>query len=122
VNRKVLGLILSTVDPEVTFAEDGQAAIEAFRTGAFDIVFMDMQMPVVDGLEATRALRRFERQTGAAPTPIVMLTAHALPEHARASQEAGADRHLTKPVSAADVMAVLQEFCGPQAKAKPRAA
>jgi NO-binding membrane sensor protein with MHYT domain/CheY-like chemotaxis protein len=122
VNRKVLSLILSTVDPEITFAETGVEAVDAFRPGAFDIVFMDMQMPVMDGLEATRSLRRMEQEAGAVSTPVVMLTAHALPEHARASADAGADRHLTKPVSAADVMAVLQEFCGPQAKPRPQAA
>lgn len=113
VNRKVLSLILSTLEPELTFAEDGAEAVEALRGNTFDVVFMDMQMPRVDGLEATRALRLLEAETGAPRTPVVMLTAHALPEHADASKDAGADRHLTKPVSAADVLGVLQEFCGP---------
>jgi CheY-like chemotaxis protein len=122
VNRKVLSLILSTTNPELSFAEDGAEAVEALRAGRFDIVFMDMQMSRVDGLEATRALRLLEQETGAPRTPVVMLTAHALPEHAEASLAAGADRHLTKPVSAVDVLAVLQEFCGPGAKPRSQAA
>jgi CheY-like chemotaxis protein len=61
---------------------------------------MDMQMPVMDGLSATRAIRQFERAAGRPRTPILMLSANALPEHVEAAAQAGADGHLSKPVTA----------------------
>jgi CheY-like chemotaxis protein len=62
---------------------------------------MDMQMPVMDGLTATAAIRAFEVQAGRAPTPILMLTANAMAEHVEAGRAAGADGHLTKPLTLA---------------------
>jgi CheY-like chemotaxis protein len=59
---------------------------------------MDVQMPVMDGLTATRAIREIERSTGRARTPIVSLTANAMPEDVRRSLDAGSDAHLAKPV------------------------
>jgi CheY-like chemotaxis protein len=61
---------------------------------------MDMQMPELDGLTATALLRQFEREQGLPRTPVIMLTANALDEHMRASHEAGADLHLSKPIHA----------------------
>ena len=61
---------------------------------------MDMQMPELDGLSATAMLRAFEHETGLPRTPVIMLTANALDEHVRASHEAGADAHLSKPIRA----------------------
>jgi CheY-like chemotaxis protein len=59
---------------------------------------MDMQMPVMDGLEATHRIREAEAAGGCAPTPVIMLTANALDEHVRSSFESGADLHLSKPI------------------------
>ena len=70
---------------------------------------MDMQMPVMDGLEATRSIRTAESAAGLAPTPVIMLTANALPEHVAASRAAGADRHLEKPVTLAALLEALNE-------------
>jgi len=64
-------------------------------------VLMDMQMPVMDGLTATAAIRAFEMQAGRARTPILMLTANAMAEHVEAGRAAGADGHLTKPLTLA---------------------
>jgi CheY-like chemotaxis protein len=70
-----------------------------------------MQMPVMDGLTAIRKIRARERRGGGARTAILCLTANAMPEHAQASAEAGADGHLTKPISATDLMAAVSAAC-----------
>ena len=98
VNQKVILLMLGD-DAEVTVAPDGQAALEAFDAAAFDVILMDSQMPVMDGLAATRAIREREQGLGGQRTPIISLTANAMPHQIAASLEAGADLHLAKPVS-----------------------
>lgn len=108
VNRKVVEMILASIGAEITSAVNGEEAVEAFRAARFDVVLMDMQMPVMDGLAATRAIRHLESVTGAAPTPILSLTANAMPEHVQASLEAGANAHLTKPVSAVGLIAAVR--------------
>ncbi|MBL0948555.1 MAG: response regulator [Brevundimonas sp.] len=108
-NRKVVELILSQIDARMVLVENGQEAVDAFRDDRFDIVLMDMQMPVMDGLTATREIRALEIREGRAPTPVVMLTANALAEHVAAARAAGADRHLAKPFDAAELIeTVLQ--------------
>ena len=106
VNRKVVELILGGAGVELTSVEDGKQACEAFAPGAYDLVFMDMQMPVMDGLTAVRLIRAREAVDGLR-TPILMLTANALPEHIAAGDLAGADGHLAKPISAAALLAAL---------------
>jgi signal transduction histidine kinase/ActR/RegA family two-component response regulator len=106
-NRKVVELILGAAAVELTSVENGAEAVEAYRSGAYDLVLMDMQMPVMDGLTATRAIREFECEAGRALTPIVMLTANALPEHVAAARAAGADKHLAKPFEAAELLALV---------------
>jgi len=69
---------------------------------------MDMQMPVMDGLTAIRAIRAREAAEGRAPVPIVTLTANALPEHRRASEQAGADGFLTKPIDATALLEAVR--------------
>lgn len=108
VNRKVVELILGAVGARITWVENGALAVEAFQRDTFDVVLMDMQMPVMDGLTAIRRIREWERETGAARTPILSLTANAMPEHVEASHAAGADDHLTKPVSAPGLIAAVQ--------------
>ena len=75
--------------------ENGQLAIDLLKAERFDVVLMDMQMPELDGLSATAMLRAYERETGLPRTPVIMLTANALDEHVKSSQEAGADLHLS---------------------------
>jgi PAS domain S-box-containing protein len=100
VNRKVVELILGAAGVELETAENGKLALAALADRPFDLVLMDMQMPVMDGLTAIRALRAREAAKGGRRTPVVALTANALPEHARASLAAGADEHMSKPISA----------------------
>jgi CheY-like chemotaxis protein len=104
----VVQLIFDGLDVELTMAVDGVEAVERFATGAYDVVLMDMQMPRMDGLEAIAAIRRSEAASAAPPTPIIMLTANALPEHEAAGRAAGADGFLTKPIVAADLIGAVQ--------------
>ncbi len=99
-NQKVVELILESVGVTPTIVENGQLAIDLLRQERFDVVLMDMQMPELDGLAATAQLREFEAEQGLPRTPVIMLTANALDEHMRASAEAGADLHLSKPIHA----------------------
>ncbi len=111
-NRKVVELILGQMPVDLVQVENGAEALEAVRTQPFDLVLMDMQMPVMDGLTAVREIRRHEAATGSTPVPIVMLTANALPDHIASSQAAGADRHLAKPFDAAQLMTIVTELGG----------
>ncbi len=98
-NRKVVEVLLSVADVEIVSVEDGRQAVEAFRKDRFDLILMDMQMPVMDGLTATRDIRRLEKASGTPRTPVLMLTANAMAEHVEAGVEAGADGHLAKPIT-----------------------
>jgi signal transduction histidine kinase/ActR/RegA family two-component response regulator len=111
-NRKVVELILSQAAVDLVQAENGAEALEAARAQVFDIILMDMQMPVMDGLTAVREIRLHELAAGRDRAPIVMLTANALPEHVTAAQAAGADRHLAKPFDAAELLTVVAELGG----------
>jgi signal transduction histidine kinase/CheY-like chemotaxis protein len=99
-NRRVVELILGAAGVDLTCVENGVEAVDAFRRGVFDLVLMDMQMPLLDGLGAIAEIRKLEAATGAARTPIHVLTANAMPEHVSASLAAGADGHLSKPILA----------------------
>ncbi|MGA0601950.1 ATP-binding protein [Caulobacter sp. KR2-114] len=106
-NRRVVQLMLGDL-AQVVSAEDGAQAVDAFRAARFDAVLMDMQMPVMDGLAAVRAIRQLEAEACRPRTPIIMLTANALAEHRAASAAAGADLHLGKPITGQGLVAALQ--------------
>jgi len=98
-NRLLIETYLKQTPHRLDTAENGQIAIEAFqRRGPYDLVLMDMNMPVMDGYTATRAIRQWEAREGRKPTPIIALTAFALKEDEQKSLEAGCDTHLTKPI------------------------
>jgi PAS domain S-box-containing protein len=112
-NQRVVQLILGSQGAEVVVAADGALALEAFEAGAFDVVLMDMQMPVMDGLTATRAIRALEDARPDRPrTPVVMLSANAMVEHRAEALQAGADAHVAKPVTAASLLAGIQGVMG----------
>jgi PAS domain S-box-containing protein len=111
-NQRVAQLILATQGADVVTVADGLDAIEAYKAGTFDVVLMDMQMPRMDGLEATRALRALEAERGEVRTPIIMLSANALTSHRDQSLAAGADLHVSKPITAANLLAGIQAAVG----------
>lgn len=107
VNRKVVGLILNQLNIQLVMAENGEEAVQAFYKQPFDAVLMDMQMPVMDGLQATRAIRDIEQKAGQARTPVIMFSANALTEHIEQSLACGADMHLAKPITAKGLLGAL---------------
>src|SRR5436305_12365722 len=109
VNRQVMELILDTVGIDHSSAADGRAGLEAMQSGAYDAVLMDIQMPVMDGLEATRRIRAWERTAGRSRAPILVVSANCLKEHVDAGRAAGADAHLNKPISAAELVSALDQ-------------
>jgi len=107
VNQLVLKTLLHQLGLEPTVVEDGAAAVEAWRTGEWDVILMDVQMPVMDGLAATALIRKIERETGRRRTAIVALTANAMAHHVEQYRAAGMDCHVAKPIAAADLFQAL---------------
>jgi PAS domain S-box-containing protein len=108
-NQRVVQLILSSQGAEVVVAADGAQAVAAFQADEFDIILMDMQMPVMDGLAATRAIRALEAGSpGRGRIPVVMLSANAMLEHRQEAILAGADSHIAKPITAASLLAGIE--------------
>lgn len=98
IGRALLEMILDLVNAELVVTENGADAVAAFREGEFDVVLMDLQMPVLDGLAATRQIRAHESRVGRARTPVLAVTANTLSTDRLAALAAGADRHVPKPV------------------------
>jgi signal transduction histidine kinase/FixJ family two-component response regulator len=117
-NRRVVELILGALGVSLTMVEDGAQAVEAFALQPFDLVLMDMQMPVMDGLTAIRRIRDMEAASGAPATPIHVLTANAMPEHVAQSLAAGADGHVAKPVTPEKLFAVVELAAAQAARAR----
>ncbi|MEO8344975.1 MAG: response regulator, partial [Betaproteobacteria bacterium] len=88
---------------------NGVVAFEKFVSGTYDVVLMDVQMPIMDGYSATRRIRQWETENNATPVPILALTAHALPEEVRKSLDAGCTVHLTKPIRKATLIGAIEE-------------
>jgi PAS domain S-box-containing protein len=108
VNQRVVELILSPIGVSLTKVATGEEALRAYKAEEFALILMDMQMPVMDGLAATRAIRGFE---AALPThrrtPIIMLSANAMRQHNEEAIAAGADFHLAKPVTPASLLGAV---------------
>ena len=97
-NRMLIEAYLKKTRHTIDHAEDGAIAVEKVKANHYDLVLMDIQMPVMDGYTAVRTIRAWEHETGAPRTPIVALTASALEESVQRSLEAGCDEHVAKPV------------------------
>jgi CheY-like chemotaxis protein/HPt (histidine-containing phosphotransfer) domain-containing protein len=110
VNRKVASRLLERSGFEVATAVHGGEAVEQFRQGGWDMVLMDVQMPEMDGLEATRRIRELEREGSLPRTPILAVTAHTLDSDRKAVLEAGMDELVPKPIVADHMLATMQRF------------
>jgi len=106
-NRLLMQLYLEPRGYALTLAGDGEEALDRFKGAAFDLVLMDVRMPVMDGLSATRAIREYEREHGLHRTAVVALTANGRSEDADATSAAGCDLHLTKPISKANLLSAV---------------
>jgi hypothetical protein len=111
-NQLLFRAFLKTLPCTLEIAENGAAGVEKFSEGHFDLVIMDMQMPLMDGYAATRAMRQWEKDQGKNPTPIVALTANAMAETAERSLEAGCTAHQTKPIHKAQFIELISHYAG----------
>jgi CheY-like chemotaxis protein len=114
VNRMLATRLLAKLGCEVEVAENGVIACERAARHSYDLIFMDCQMPEMDGYQATRAIREREL-TESRHTPIIALTANAMSQDQDRCLDAGMDDYITKPYSAADFERTLQRWCNPQA-------
>ncbi len=107
-NRLLISAYLRREPCEVQFAENGKLAFDMFKSKEYDMVFMDVQMPEVDGLTATRLIRQWEVENHRARTPIIALTASALEEDVHRTLAAGCDMHLSKPIKKSVLLRTIQ--------------
>ena len=121
-NRFLLQVYLQDMPYQLTFEEDGQAAVDRIATSEFDLILMDVQMPVMDGLAATRAIRALERQRGIPPMPILALTANVSLQDMERSHNAGCDAHLTKPISKSELVGGIEKYLRGIGRVAPQAA
>jgi PAS domain S-box-containing protein len=108
VNQLVLRTLLNQAGIDPTIVADGKAALEAWELGDWDVILMDVQMPVMDGPTATRAIREREAQCGRAPTPIIALTANVMSHQMREYEQAGMNGCVAKPIEVAALFASLE--------------
>ena len=112
INREIVLGLLAGRGLTIATAEDGRQAVDQFRRSPCDLILMDVQMPVMDGLEATLQIRELDPVV-----PIVALTANAFPDDVVKTRAAGMNAHLSKPIDQAQLLGVLQGFLAPQAGA-----
>ncbi len=108
-NRFVMRKILEPTGAQVTFARDGQEAVDAYSKSSFDLALMDVSMPVLDGLSATRRLREIEMREQRVEIPVIALTAHALAEQKQNCLSAGMTDFMTKPVTRKAVLHMISK-------------
>src|SRR4051794_11950983 len=94
----MMGTLLARRDVPSSLAEDGRSTVEAWENGDFDLIFMDVKMPNLDGIEATRIIRQKEALRGG-HVVIIAMTAHTMPEDEQECLEAGMDGYISKPVN-----------------------
>jgi two-component system sensor histidine kinase/response regulator len=111
-NQLLVQTYLKQTPHRIDLAENGRIAVEKFQSGHYDVVLMDIQMPVMDGLAATKSIREWERQEGVSRTPIIALTALALKEEATRIFEAGCNAHMTKPIKKSTLLDILSAYEG----------
>ncbi|MBF0382515.1 MAG: response regulator [Magnetococcales bacterium] len=112
-NVLLIQAFLKNYGVDMTLAENGQIGLDKYKAGEFDIVLMDIQMPVMDGYMATRAIREWEQKNDKPNTTILALTANALRSDVDRSYEAGCDGHLSKPIDKKSFIKILTQFLQP---------
>jgi PAS domain S-box-containing protein len=118
-NRLLMDAYMKATPHRITFAADGLAALEEFGKSQFDLILMDLQMPRMDGLTATKEIRKIEAGQKLRPVPILALSANARPEDQDQSRRAGCDAHLSKPISKAVLLSAIQQYGSRQQAASP---
>jgi signal transduction histidine kinase len=121
-NQVLLSAMLAPVGAELRIAENGAEAVEAFAAGAYDLVLMDVQMPVMNGVDATRAIRALEAEAGRAPTPILALSANVMRHQTEEYLAAGMDGFVAKPIEMAALFAAIEDALAARDPAQEAAA
>jgi signal transduction histidine kinase/CheY-like chemotaxis protein len=116
-NRMLIRAYVKNLPYELVEAENGQIALDRFKDGRYDIVLMDVQMPVMDGRQATQEIRAWENASGATPTPVIALTAHAVKEEIDRCLAAGCNAHLSKPIKKATLLEAIRGYTAETATA-----
>ncbi len=133
INQKLLSSILGNFDITVTLANNGLEALTLSKKNQYDIVFMDIQMPIMDGVESTQKIIEYEQENNLIHIPIVALTANILDSDRKRYLEIGMDRYLKKPIDVSHLMAIIEEYfpikdirdsiyldnCGKKSKGQP---
>ncbi|MDR0897606.1 MAG: response regulator [Oscillospiraceae bacterium] len=109
INREIVAALLAPTGVEIIEAEDGEAAVAAYRAGGIDLILMDIQMPGTDGYEATRLIRALDRPD-AQTVPIIAMTANVFKEDVARCLAAGMNDHVGKPIDLADMMEKLRKY------------
>jgi two-component system, sensor histidine kinase and response regulator len=118
VNQLVASRLLEKQGHSVTLVTDGRRAVEEFEKTAFDLILMDVQMPEMDGYEATAAIRA--RENGRSRTPILALTAHAMSGDRERCLQAGMDGFISKPIQLLALTDAIMDVCGLQSGLIPK--
>jgi CheY-like chemotaxis protein len=111
-NQMLIKSYLKKTPHRLALAENGAVAVEHCKTTAYDLIFMDVQMPVMDGYSATASIRQWEQVQQRPPSCIIALTANALAEDVQKSLAAGCNGHLRKPIKKATLLASIAEYAG----------
>lgn len=111
-NRMVIDLFLKDTPYKISYAENGKRGLEKYKEGNYGIVLMDIQMPIMDGYEATKAIRQYEEENNLIPTPIMALTANAFQEDEQRALDCGCTAHMAKPVKKKKLLRALEEYLG----------
>jgi signal transduction histidine kinase/CheY-like chemotaxis protein len=110
INQQLAIRLIQSAGHQVTLAQNGEEGLQAAISQHFDLAFMDMQMPLMDGLQATHAIRAFERTHQRQHLPIIAMTANAMPSDRQACKDAGMDDFLSKPFKAVELRALLSRY------------
>jgi CheY-like chemotaxis protein len=119
INQEIARSMLEKMGHRVRLANDGAEAVSAVVEGRFDVILMDVQMPVMDGLEATARIRAMDEPI--CRTPIIAMTANVLPQQIEAFQSAGMDDHLGKPFKLEHLAAAIERWSGKRSRSEPAA-
>jgi signal transduction histidine kinase/CheY-like chemotaxis protein len=110
INQKLIQNILANFDITVSIASNGLEALNLRKENEYDIIFMDIQMPIMDGVESTKEIIAYEKSNSINHVPIVALTANTVESDKRSYLAAGMDRYLRKPIDVADLTAIIEEY------------
>ena len=108
-NRLLVHAYFKKMPHTLDEVEDGAAAVKKFKTGIYDLILMDIEMPIMDGYSATRAIRAMEKETGSRRIPIIALTASVLTDALKKARDAGCDAYVAKPVKKATLVAAVDK-------------